>query len=209
MGLKDLFIQKEEPEIPDYVPSFDTEINSQQNVETPNIGESLAEHTESLLNFNDLGLSDPKGWIDSVYSKLNLSNTAVSIDKASDIRNNLPDTLTFTDKYNSVIGMLKVMNLDVNDLIADANTKISAIKESTSELVASIEATNADIDIQIEGLKEQIKNLQNTKERLGEYDKEINAHSNAELERLNELTLFLAGPNGRNLDGSLHNSNAQ
>lgn len=207
MGLKDLFIQRDEPEIPDYVPSFDVESNSQQPVEGT-IGESLAESTEALQNFDDLGLNDPKGWINCVYCNKNLLNSPVSIDKAGEIRNNLPDTLTFTDKYNSVIGMLKVMNLDADDLINDANTKIKAIKECTSELVASIEATNADIDSQIEGLKEQIKQLQNTKEKLGEYDKEINAYTNTELERLNELALFLAGPNGRNLDGSTR-SNVQ
>jgi hypothetical protein len=97
--------------------------------------------------------------IERIYTKANLSVADHSVDKIHQIKEVLPNVLIGSTKKNIVCGMLDVMKMDTQEILADANTRVKAL---TSALAVDEEETGTanNIDKQsIADLESQINKL--------------------------------------------------
>lgn len=114
--------------------------------------------------------------IQEVYSKFNLTDTSKSIFKVDEFAKVLPESLPTDVKRQTVTGILAASGLQIDTLVADADSRINALQATldtftsqTNGMVADAEAQIADLESQIDGLKQLIndrKALQETEDKL-------------------------------------------
>lgn len=173
MGFKDLFIAKEETNNLE-----DIDVSQYLNDPELNIGQTM-----------DVDVNVDTGAVVSVeeiYASAGLSNLERSIFKVEEIRKVLPANLPNEAKKVSVIGMMQVSNIALEEVLVDANTRVEALKtvasqfeEETNAIVTECNAQIAQHEAEIERLKSQklarSKDQEDQEELIAEEIKKVEA----------------------------------
>lgn len=100
---------------------------------------------------------------DEIYLQNNLADKSKSIFKIEEIKSVLPETLPNQAKKESVLGMMKVSGLTLNEVLDDSNQRKAVLNgvlqkytDETINIVESCEAEIKDLEGRINSLKEQI-----------------------------------------------------
>lgn len=110
--------------------------------------------------------------VSEIYEKAEISDLSKSIFKAEEFEKHLPSGLPSEVKRQSVIGILTASGLEVNELLGDAEKRISALKEvsaMTTEksnlVIAEKEQETIDLLNKIDSLKQDIINRKTAQEK--------------------------------------------
>lgn len=128
---------------------------------------------------------------DDIYAAANLTDLSKSIFKVDEIKKVLPASMTEETKKQSVIGMMQVSNITVEEVVNDANARTEALlgtlqksTNETEEIIASGELEIKSHEAEIEALKARIEERKKIQE-------DQNKVINAELEKVNSIKGFI------------------
>lgn len=165
---KGFFIEEDEPSYEDLIrrstgENIDEEIENVQYEEMEDL---------NIENSQLEGLSS----VEDIYTIANMADKSKSIYKVEEIKNILPNTLSNAAKKESVLGMLQVSNITVDDVQEDSNLRKSALNtvkdKFTQETILMIENSTKEItelELRVNKLKEAINSrtlLQEKQEEL-------------------------------------------
>lgn len=165
---KGFFIEEDEPSYEDLIrrstgENIDEEIESVQYEEMEDL---------NIENSQLEGLSS----VEDIYTIANMTDKSKSIYKVEEIKNILPNTLSNAAKKESVLGMLQVSNITIDDVQEDSNLRKSALNtvkdKFTQETILMIENSTKEItelELRVNELKEAINSrtlLQEKQEEL-------------------------------------------
>lgn len=129
--------------------------------------------------------------VEEIYAENELSDLSASILKVEEIKSVLPDNLPNDAKKSSVIGMMGVSHLKVEDVLIDADKRIStlngALKQFTDETITEVTTNEdkiAELENQINELKE--KNIERKK---SQEDQELIV--NTEVKKIQSIVTFV------------------
>ena len=129
--------------------------------------------------------------IKDIYENAQLSDESKSIFKIEEIKNILPNTMDSVSKKNSVIGMMGVSNLKVEDVLTDAelrnkvlNTVLSNFTDETINIIQNGEN-------EITNLKDQITNLEKMMEERKQMQTSQEKVINDEITKINNIVNFI------------------
>lgn len=146
-----------------------------EGISEGNIEEILRQQTQELggvgttldVNINVENVTSAE----EIYGENELLDKTKSIFKAEEIKNVLPANLPNDAKKASVIGMLSVAQLTVDEILLDADKRIevlnSALTKFTNETIETVESSEADIvqlEEQINVLREKINSRKKSQE---------------------------------------------
>lgn len=155
------------------MPSFDNDVQDM------NYLEDLSIDTSNLVTPDD------------VYLIANLTDLSKSIYKVDEIRKVLPSSMTEETKKQSVIGMMQVSNITVEEVISDANMRTEMLLATLQESTCETENIIADGEARIRQYEEEIKALSQTIEDRKKLQEEQNKIINKELETISKIKEFI------------------
>lgn len=130
-----------------------------------------------------------------IYEKFKLSFTGSSIFKIEELDKNLPDTLPEDTRRQSIVGILQVTGLMLDNLILDAEDRIFALDSVQKEVSKTTEGTIKENDDQIIELTAKIDELKEqniSRRKLREDQEKI---INEELDRISKILDFVTPHN--------------
>lgn len=128
---------------------------------------------------------------DDIYLAANLTNLTKSIFKVDEIKKVLPASMTEETKKQSVIGMMQVSGITVEEVVNDANARTEALLAALEESTAETENIIADGEALISKHEEEIRALKESIENRKKLQEEQNKLINAELEKVNNIKGFI------------------
>lgn len=166
-------------------------IETEENLATVNVGAAgkliVAPVYEPIIEVDTSSIVN----IDRIYEIGSLTDKERSIYKADEIRKILPDSLTKEAKRASVVGMLSVSKITVEEVILDADKRtellLGVLERFTKETVEIRQDTQLEIDaleLQIEEKKAAITARNLEQEKQGEI-------ITTELDRIRAITDFI------------------
>ena len=181
MGLKDLFIEKEETEEEVDLAALSAGLDNLSNDYQPEV------------EVADVDTSDGENVVEEIYRANNLSNLDKSIFKVEDLMKTLPSEMPTASKKTTVESIMNTVGLSVEDAIDDGNQRIEILNASLEKTVESINNDIASAEEKIEQLKLEIANgeklIADSKETIKEFTEDINV----ETERIKGLVKFIKG----------------
>jgi hypothetical protein len=182
MGFKDLFFQNND--VPD-IPTSLTNLAKKHTQSTV-----VEEMTLSDFDVEGLDLANIVS-ISDIYAKEGIGDLARSIFKVEEIKSVVPPELPTESKRKTVLGMLNVSGLNVPELITDAELRINTLKSAqlafnnnASDSVTEDEAKIADLESQIDILKQKISTTKKNQEAQ-------NMSIDTELNRISDIVKFV------------------
>ena len=171
MGLKDFFFEKVEEE--PVVSYDDYDVYEEVDVNVENVTQ------ENLIS--------------DIYNQNNLSDLSKSIFKIEELINSLPKEMPNETKKATVLSMLSIFGLTLDEVIADGQNRCSIINFALS----SIEGENVDVInsniASIEQKKLEIQDLERDNADRYSLIKETSDKIETEAKRIEELVKFVGG----------------
>lgn len=167
--------------------------NNQENLSNIDIS-ALKKDIETFAPINlietDIDTSELVS-TDDIYMAADLTNMSKSIFKVDEIKKVLPSSMTEETKKQSVIGMMQVSGITVEEVVNDANLRTDALLATLEE--SSCETSNiiADGEARIAQYQEEIKALKESIEQRKKLQEEQNKIINSELEKINSIKEFI------------------
>lgn len=128
---------------------------------------------------------------EEIYAAAYLTDLSKSIFKVDEIKKVLPASMTEETKKQSVIGMMTVSNITVEEVVSDANARTEALLGTLQKSTNETEAIIADGEEQIKQHEAEIEALRARIEERKKTQEEQNKVINAELEKVNTIKGFI------------------
>lgn len=128
----------------------------------------------------------------SVYEKAGLADLNKSIYKVEELKNALPSSLDFQTIKQSVLGVMKVAGLSVEEVLTDSEHRVRVLQEAqakqSSDIQAAITANLGEIEA-LETRVNELKQINNQKKKLQE---EQTVAMQGELEKIQAIVKFIS-----------------
>lgn len=159
---KGLFIQEDDPEVEELSPKFKITEEDRRLY-----GTNVEEQEISVADIDTSNLIT----IDYIYNSNNLNNKDKSIYKVNEINTALPD-MPMDAKKASVLGMLSVSKIELNEIEQDSENRINSLigsldqfTKETQAIVDEAELLITEKEKEIEKLKNEISNRKQLQEK--------------------------------------------
>lgn len=149
--------------------------------------EMLAGNTPKEVDIDTSNLVTPE----EIYISTNLTDLSKSIFKVDEIKKVLPASMTEETKKQSVIGMMQVSGITVEEVVNDANARTEALLGTLEASTSETENIIAEGEHQIKLHEDAIKALKTSIEERKKLQEEQNKIINAELEKVNNIKGFI------------------
>lgn len=149
--------------------------------------EMLAGNTPKEVDIDTSNLVTPE----EIYISTNLTDLSKSIFKVDEIKKVLPASMTEETKKQSVIGMMQVSGITVEEVINDADARTEALLGTLESSTSETENIIAEGEHQIEIHEAAIKALKTSIEERKKLQEEQNKIINVELEKVNNIKGFI------------------
>jgi predicted nucleic acid-binding Zn-ribbon protein len=180
MGLKDLFIEKEETEDDIALSALAAGIDNLNSLQPE-------------VEVADVDTSDNENVVTEIYVANNLDNLNKSIFKVEDLMKTLPSEMPTASKRTTVESIMTTVGLDVADAVSDGENRIEILNASLNKTTSTINGDIATAEEKIEQLKLEIANneklIADSKATIKEFTEDINT----ETERIEGLIKFIKG----------------
>jgi hypothetical protein len=113
--------------------------------------------TEAVIDISKVNVDT---LITEVYAQNNLSDMTKSIFKVKELSDTLPTEMRTDIKKTTVLGILKVSGLNVDEIISDGMSRIVILDNAKIQIVSECDTKISDANIEIERLKGEIEELQ-------------------------------------------------
>lgn len=172
MGLRDFLFEKEESNV----------TSSCNNIiidDQPQVEETKVKNTEL------------EGLIENIYSENNLSDKAKSIFKVDEAISALPNEMPHFQKLNSVISILQITGLSKEEVIADANNRLSILNGAKQYINKLNFEDIVSSEQEINKLNEMINTINQSIYQTKVRDEKTTNKINEEIEKITKLFNFL------------------
>ncbi len=173
MKFKNLFIE----EVPDSSPSYDIDYNNYDE-ETPDV------NTEDVSQEN---------LIQDIYEKNDLADTSKSIFKIEELINSLPKEMPNETKKTTVLQMLSIFGLTVDEVLSDGDTRYKVINSALNAIAAENNNVINENNANIEQKKLEIQALEKDNADRFALVKAANDTVEVESKRITSLINFVGG----------------
>jgi hypothetical protein len=164
-----------------YDKAIETDINS-----------SISMTPEANVNLNEIKVDT---LISDIYNENNLADMTKSIFKIQELNDTLPKEMRTDAKRTTVLGILKVSSITVDEVIEDGINRTDILNSVKSQIQADSKQKVTDANAEIESLKTKIEELQKTI-ALSEAETEQSTKLiSDELNGIAELCKFISGGN--------------
>ena len=171
MGLKDFFFEKVEEEPVVSYDEYDTYEEVDVNVE--NVTQ------ENLIS--------------DIYNQNNLSDLSKSIFKIEELINSLPKEMPNETKKTTVLSMLSIFGLTVDEVSEDGKNRIAIIYDAREEILSENHDTIVDNNAVIEKKKLEIQELEKDNTARETVIKNTDDVIEEEIKRVSKLINFIGG----------------
>lgn len=128
----------------------------------------------------------------SVYEKAGLADLSKSIYKVEELKNALPGSLDLQTIKQSVLGVMKVAGLGVEEVLTDSDRRVRVLQEAqakqSNDIQAEITANLTEIEA-LEARVNELKQINNQKKKLQE---EQTVAMQGELEKIQAIVKFIS-----------------
>lgn len=131
------------------------------------------------------------GFIQDIYDKNDLSDTARSIFKVEELVNSLPKEMPTETKKNTVSSIMASFGLTVEEITNDALKRAEIIKNALQTVTEENNSAIDNNEASIEQKKIEIGDLEKDNAERKEFISDITDKVDAELTRLNNLLEFI------------------
>lgn len=145
---------------------------------------NTSEPTEGVVN--DVILT-----IEDIYTSEGIENLDSSIYKVSEFADSLPKELSTSAKKQSVLGILKTVKLDVNNLIADGDNRVNKLSEVKELLLNKANETVKSNIEEIAKLEAKIEELKNENTVITKTSEDQTALIKGEVSLINNIIDFI------------------
>lgn len=177
---KGFFIEEDEPSYEDLIRRSTGESNIEEEIQSMEYEEI---ENLNIENSQLEGLSS----VEDIYTIANMADKSKSIYKVEEIRNILPNTLSNAAKKESVLGMLQVSNITIEDVQEDANLRknaLNTIKDKfTQESISMIENSTIEIN-ELESRVNELKEAIDGRRLLQEKQEELIDNETAKIDSI-------------------------
>lgn len=177
---KGFFIEEDEPSYEDLIRRSTGESNIEEEIQSMEYEEI---EDLNIENSQLEGLSS----VEDIYTIANMADKSKSIYKVEEIRNILPNTLSNAAKKESVLGMLQVSNITIEDVQEDANLRknaLNTIKDKfTQESISMIENSTIEIN-ELESRVNELKEAIDGRRLLQEKQEELIDNETAKIDSI-------------------------
>lgn len=170
MGLRDFFIEKVEEETLSYDMEYD---NYTEEVNTENV-------TQENL-------------IEDIYNQNKLSDVSKSIFKIEELINSLPKEMPNETKKTTVLSMLSIFGLTVDEVVGDGASRITVLDSAKNEIIGCNNDAIANNNGVIEQKKLEIQELEKDNTLREAVIKETDDKVEFEVKRISKLIDFIGG----------------
>lgn len=129
--------------------------------------------------------------IDDIYKAAEIEDLSKSIYKVEEIKEVLPNTLPMSTKKESVLGMMQISGVSVEEVLNDFNSRNlvlkSALESFSNETIHIIESHSKDIELLEEEINKRKESINSRKLEQEEQEKIIKN----ELEKINSIAEFI------------------
>lgn len=195
---EDMVEEKACPEEPE--PGTETELSAESLDNQPVINEETPENTsyedyqngEGGIDYDKLVGETKLMTIDSIYSCKHLpKNLNESVFMIELYAKTLPENLPIEVKRQSVLNILKVGSLDVDDLLQDAYNRIDLLNEVLEDVAQKTEEMNETNIAEIAELNQKIAELNQTMAKRAKYQQKQNTSIGYEIQRIINIVEFI------------------
>lgn len=163
---------------PDYYAEYDSDL-SDVNYDT-----DVDANVDGVTNEN---------LVSDIYNVNSLSDLSKSIFKVEELIDSLPKEMATDTKRTSVLAILSSFGLTTDEVITDANTRISLLNSAMTEIVNKNTAQIDESNTTIEDFKKQIEDLQKVISDLLAENKTCKDKVEQEVSRIENLIKFVEG----------------
>ena len=153
---------------------------------------SNGNYDESSVDANVEGVTT-ENLVDDIYKANSLEDLSKSIFKVDEVINSLPKEMATDTKRTSVLAILSSFGLTTDEVITDANTRISLLNSAMTEIVNKNTAQIDESNTTIEDFKKQIEDLQKVISDLLAENKTCKDKVEQEVSRIENLIKFVEG----------------
>lgn len=136
---------------------------------------------------------DSQNLIKDIYEKNTLTDFSKSIYKVEEFSAALPKEMPANIKKDSILGILKISNIEVSDTTKDADVRTSTLSAALNQIITDKNDLIANAEGDIENLKNMITDLEN-KIYNAKLDIETSTNTiNSEIKKVSDLKSFIGG----------------
>ena len=172
MGLRDFLFEKVEEDVMPYNESYDT------------YTEDIDVNTENITQENLIG---------DIYNHNDLSDVSKSIFKIEELINSLPKEMPNETKKTTVLSMLAIFGLTIDELVNDGKNRISVVTGARDEIIEDNNNAIVNNSAIIENKKLEIQELEKDNTLREVVIKDTDDKIECEIKRISKLINFIGG----------------
>ena len=172
MGLRDFLFEKVEEDVMPYNESYDI------------YAEDVDVNTENITQENLIG---------DIYNHNELSDVSKSIFKIEELINSLPKEMPNETKKTTVLSMLAIFGLTIDELVNDGKNRISVVAEARDEIIEDNNNAIVNNSAIIENKKLEIQELEKDNTLREVVIKDTDDKIECEIKRISKLINFIGG----------------
>ena len=166
---------------------FESENSYDNLVDLPINEEVYVEENTQELEVNISNVTS----IEDIYKSVNMEDLSKSIYKVEEIKGVLPNTLPMATKKESVLGMMQVSGVSIEEVFNDFNNRNSVLKSAlesfSNETIQIVESNSKQIYLLEEEINKLKENINSRKLEQEQQEKIIND----EIEKINSIAEFI------------------